>query len=78
MGRYLVVWNPARAGSGLGFGLGRAKPARADWDDPNADLPLIPSLTVDDTPARFTGLLDASGAEIWEAPDSPGFHVSFI
>jgi hypothetical protein len=43
-------------------------------DDFIADEPpLLPSLSVDDHLAVFTGLLDAEGEEIWRTPNPMGF-----
>ena len=47
-----------------------AKPRSFDIDD---DTPLIPNLTVDDHEAVFTGLLDASGEELFRLPNPIGF-----
>jgi hypothetical protein len=44
---------------------------RADWID--EDMPLIPSLTVDDHDAVETGIVDASGDPIMRSPNPMGF-----
>lgn len=41
------------------------------WDESS----LTPDLAVADHDAVFTGLLDASGDEIWREPNSIGFHA---
>jgi hypothetical protein len=47
------------------------RPRASDWFD--NDGPLIPDCNVDEHVARFTGLLDASGEEIWCEPRPIGF-----
>ena len=42
-----------------------------DW--PECDNPLLPSLSVDDHEAVFTGLVDAKGEQIWRQPNPMGF-----
>lgn len=42
-----------------------------DFDEPAKAADHVPS--VPDHEARFTGLLDAHGEEIWEAPRAIGF-----
>ena len=48
----------------------KATRPRMEWDD---DVPLVPSLTVDDHEAVCTGILDSNGDEIWRAPNPIGF-----
>lgn len=43
-----------------------------DWD---VDVPLIPSLSVDGSYERDTGLVDQHGNKIMRIPASIGFHA---
>lgn len=52
------------------------RPKARGWiEDPrfDDDAPLIPGCDVDEHVARFTGLLDARGEEIWIEPRQIGF-----
>jgi hypothetical protein len=54
------------------------RPKARGWiEDPryDDDKPLIPGCDVPEHVATFTGLLDASGEEIWIEPRSIGFHA---
>jgi hypothetical protein len=53
--------------------VSRPRSAVAEDDCVFDENPLLPAVSVDDHEAVFTGLLDATGDEIWRAPNPMGF-----